>query len=114
MAELCHAISTGETGTVLKVTGEIDISNARALRSLLLDTLDRSTALVVDLAAVASMDSSGIATLIDARSRARESGKSFHVAAVSERVGLALRLLCIEQMLMDPPGASGVIGADRA
>lgn len=100
MAELRHVITQGEGGTLLAVEGEIDISNARAMRALLLQTLEQGECLLLDLAAVASMDSSGIATLIEARAKAKASGKIFRVAAVSERVRLALKLLCIEQMLM--------------
>ena len=100
MAELRHAASRCENHVMLTVEGEIDISNARAMRALLLQTLEQAEQLTLDLRAVASMDSSGIATLIEARAKARECGKSFQVTGVSERVRMALKLLCIEQTLM--------------
>lgn len=100
MSELRHVITEGDGATLLAVEGEIDISNARAMRVLLLQTLERAESLALDLGAVASMDSSGIATLIEARAKAKASGKSFRITAVSDRVRLALKLLCIEQMLM--------------
>lgn len=100
MSELRHYITQDEGLTRLTLEGEIDIANARALRVLLLQTLLQSESLSLDLTAVASMDSSGIATLIEARAKAKAIGKTFRVVAVSERVRLALKLLCIEQMLM--------------
>lgn len=100
MSELLHVITQDEGTTLLAIKGEIDISNARTMRALLLQTLEQADSLSLDLTAVASMDSSGIATLIEARAKAKASGKSFRVTAVSERVHLALKLLCIEQMLM--------------
>lgn len=100
MTELRHVITHDEDGTRLCLEGEIDFANARDLRALLVQTLQQVESLLVDLTAVASMDSSGIGTLIEARAKALAIGKSFRVVAVSERVRLALKLLCIEQMLM--------------
>jgi anti-anti-sigma factor len=85
---------------VLAVSGEIDISNARAMRALLLKVLAETHQLKLDLGAVASMDSSGIATIIEARAKALEEGKSLLVTDASDRVRMALRLLCIDKMLM--------------
>lgn len=99
MAELHHAIDRGQEGILLTVTGEIDMSNAREMRALLLQTLDGTERLTVDLQGVASMDSSGIAALMEALRRAEADGKSFRVAELSERVRLALRLLRIERLL---------------
>lgn len=100
MAELSHVIVHGEGGALLSVEGEIDISNARAMRALLLQTLAETERLALDLRAVTSMDSSGIATLIEARAKAEDSGKMFQVKEVSERVRVALKLLCLDQLLM--------------
>lgn len=100
MSEFRHVLSETEGTALLAVEGEIDVSNARALRALLLETLGRAQSLGVDLTAVASMDSSGVATLIEARASAKASGKSFKVTAVSERVRVALKLLCLDKMLM--------------
>lgn len=100
MAELRHAITRRAEGTLLTVEGEIDISNARDMRRLLLQTLENSDRLALDIRDVASMDSSGIAALIETLSKAKASGKFFQVTGVSERVRLALKLLCIENMLV--------------
>jgi len=102
LSELRHTLSPEVGHSRLALEGEIDISNTRALRALFSWALQQSEDLRVDLTAVVSMDSSGIATLIEARGNARREGKSFRVIAVSERVRLALKLLCLEQMLMEP------------
>ncbi len=85
---------------MLTIAGEIDMSNARTVRDLLLSTLAASEHLRVDMAAVGSMDSSGIAALIETFNKARASGKDFGITHVSDRVHLALKLLCIEQMIL--------------
>ncbi len=106
MAELHHTITHSEECTTLAFQGEIDISNARALRTILLQTLDRASRLELDLQAVTSMDSSGIATLIEAHAKAGDSGKAFRVATAGDRVRMALKLLCLDTLLMGggPPG----------
>ena len=52
---------------VVHVTGEVDMSNSRKLRETLLDLIlkRKQKKLVINLAAVPSMDSSGIATLME-------------------------------------------------
>jgi anti-sigma B factor antagonist len=101
LAELHHAITEQEGRTLLTVGGEIDMSNARDMRKLLLQTLEHAERLALDLRDVASMDSSGIAALIETLTRATAIGKSFRVTGVNERVRLALKLLCIERLLVD-------------
>lgn len=100
MAELNHTVVDDAGITTLTFTGEVDISNARALRTVLLQTLDRSSRLELDLQAVNSMDSSGIATLVEIRNKAEDLGKEFRVTATSERVQMALKLLCLDTLLM--------------
>lgn len=52
---------------VVHVTGEVDMSNSRKLRETLLDLIQKrkQKKLVINLATVPSMDSSGIATLME-------------------------------------------------
>lgn len=102
MSELLHTLSRECGNSHLSLGGEIDISNTRMLRTLLCQVLQQSEGLWVDLTEVSSMDSSGIATLIEARGNAKRDGKPFRVIAASERVRLALKLLCLEQLLMGP------------
>lgn len=102
MSELLHTLSRESETSRLILEGEVDISNTRVLRTLLCQALQQSDRLWVDLTDVLSMDSSGIATLIEAHGNARRDGKAFRVIAASERVRLALKLLCLEQLLMEP------------
>jgi anti-anti-sigma factor len=100
LAELKHTAIHDAGATTLAFTGEVDISNARALRTVLLQTLDQSSRLELDLQAVNSMDSSGIATLVEVRNKAEDQGKQFRVTATSDRVRMALKLLCLDTLLM--------------
>jgi anti-anti-sigma factor len=59
---------------LLRVRGELDVYGAPLLRSKLLDLLPERPPLVVDLQALDFMDSSGLAVLLELRSRARQNG----------------------------------------
>jgi anti-anti-sigma factor len=59
---------------VVYVSGEVDMSNSRKLRETLLDLIQKRNLkkLVIDLSAVPSMDSSGIATLMEGLHEAKK------------------------------------------
>jgi anti-anti-sigma factor len=70
--------------TVLTVTGELDVSNARELRRRIDDVLERRVGtLILDLGALVHMDSSGLAELISANQHARLSGMRLVLAIES-------------------------------
>lgn len=74
-------------------TGEIDLYTSPALREAILDTAPKNTeAIIVDLSAVAYMDSSGVATLIEGYKRALQQKTQFILEAPSPSVLKVLQL----------------------
>lgn len=74
-------------GVILRPVGEIDLSCAAMLRQQLSRVQgDRPARLVVDLSAVPYMDSSGVATLVEAMQIARRTGSKLVLAALQEKV----------------------------
>jgi anti-sigma B factor antagonist len=71
---------------LLRLRGELDVQSAPVLRAQLLDLLPERLALVVDLQPLDFMDSSGLAVLLELRSRARSSGWSVTVRGARGRV----------------------------
>jgi anti-sigma B factor antagonist len=67
------------------VSGRVTIDSSPALRSALLDLLCHPTApiLVIDLSAVAFLDTSGVATLLEASKAARERSAKLRVVGIS-------------------------------
>ena len=72
----------GET-LVVALDGEVDLSRAPEVRALLLDCVGRGRDVLVDLSRVSYIDSSGIASLVEAFQEARKRGSRFALAAVS-------------------------------
>ncbi len=74
-------------GVILRPTGEIDLSCAATLRQQLGQVqAGRPARLVVDLSGVPYMDSSGVATLVEAMQIARRTGSKLVLAALQEKV----------------------------
>jgi anti-anti-sigma factor len=71
---------------LLMLRGELDVLGAPVLRATLLDLLPGRPPLVVDLKALDFMDSSGLAVLLELRSRARQNGWSVSVRGARGRV----------------------------
>ena len=79
---------------VVRVTGEVDVSNADELRSALDGCLeDGATALVADISEVPYIDSTGIGVLVGVAHRAAEKGARFEVARPQRNVARVLGLL---------------------
>ena len=72
---------------VLKPVGDIDLSHAPSLRTHLTQALrGRPSRLIVDLEEVPYMDSSGVATFVEAMQRARRGETQLILCNLQERV----------------------------
>jgi anti-sigma B factor antagonist len=79
---------------VVHVTGEVDMSNSRKLRETLLDLIQKKKQkkFVIDLAGVPTMDSSGIATLMESLHEAKKTGGEVILVGVHESLRGVLSL----------------------
>ena len=79
--------SNFEGGIVLRPHGDIDLSRSPTLRrEIAAANGHRPKRLVIDLSDVHYMDSSGIATLVEALQIARRNGATLHVCGLQPRV----------------------------
>lgn len=79
--------------TVISVQGEVDVYTAPKLREEIHRKMDEgANRVVVDLAGVAYMDSSGLGVLIGALKRARESGGDLVVSSPNARISRILEV----------------------
>jgi anti-sigma B factor antagonist len=76
-----------DDGFVVAPEGEVDLSNSRELQHQLRQMLGKSpNKLVVDLAGVPYMDSSGVATLVEAMQLARKNQTSLVLCGMKDKV----------------------------
>lgn len=85
--------------TVVKVTGEIDVYTAPALREELQAHQEAGAAdLVVDLTEVPFMDSTGLGVLVGSLKRARTTGGSLRLVIDQEKVLKVFRITALTQV----------------
>lgn len=77
---------------VVALKGEIDLEFSSDMREVLLGAVGDARGVVVDLSRVSMIDSSGIASLLEAFQNARKRGKDFVLAAVDDSVLRVLKL----------------------
>jgi anti-sigma B factor antagonist len=87
MGEEIRVIAEGKDAVVVQPAGDIDLSRSPGLRTTLRDAQARKPArLIVDLAAVDYMDSSGVATLVEALQIARRNSTKMILCGMKDRV----------------------------
>src|SRR5437667_12476306 len=85
--------------TVVTVKGEIDLYSSPRLREAVLAAVSRKRpSVVVDLSGVSYMDSSGIATLVEALQLTRKSSGRLVIAGLTARVREVFELARLESV----------------
>ena len=100
MATVTHTIERQLGVTVLVFEGQIDLSNGKGVRSVVLDALSGSGDVMVDLSKVDYIDSSGIAHLVEGYQRARAAKKNFKIREASPQVLRVLKLTRLDGILL--------------
>ncbi len=87
-------IEVRETGGwyVIAVRGEVDLNSSPQLRKAVLAGIERTPRVAVDLGGAQYMDSSGVATLVEALKSATEKHKKFVLVSASVAVTRVLEL----------------------
>ncbi len=76
-----------DCGVIIRPHGDVDLSSSPDLRTALREAIARNPdTAIVDLAAVAYMDSSGVATLVEALQLARRNNSRLVLCQLNDRV----------------------------
>ena len=93
-----HNVEERPAGIVVALDGDVDLQTSPDARKVLLESVGRGRAVFVDLSGVGYIDSSGIASLVEALQRSRQQGNPFALAAVSEAALRVLRLARLDKV----------------
>lgn len=93
-----HRVEESAEGTVVAIDGDVDLQTSPAARRLLLDAVGRGRPVFVDLSGVGYIDSSGIASLVEALQRSRQTGSPLVLAAVSDAAMRVLQLARLDKV----------------
>lgn len=87
----------GGAATVF-LTGDIDLETSPLARQTLLAAVDKGMPVVVDMGGVGYMDSSGIASLVEAFQKAKSAGHELSLARVGGTVQKVLALARLDKV----------------
>lgn len=93
-----HRVEESSAGIVVALDGDVDLQSSPEARRVLLDSVGRGRPVFVDLSRVGYIDSSGIASLVEALQRARQTGSPFVLAAVSDAALRVLKLARLDKV----------------
>lgn len=93
----CTAVEK-EGVTVVALSGEIDLQSSPDVRRFLLGHLGKGRNVVVDMSAVGYIDSSGVASLVEAYQTARKGGLKFALAQVGTSTMRVLQLARLDRV----------------
>ncbi len=94
---------------VVRLAGEIDLDRAPEVRRLLLDSVKRSLDVLVDLSAVTYIDSSGIASLVEALQWAKRRGTDLCLIAVSPEALRVFELARLDKVFAIHPDMNAAL-----
>lgn len=90
-----HSIREDRGVLVVSLAGDVDLESSPRARTVLLDCVNRNRTVLVDMSAIAYIDSSGVASLVEAFQSARKAGVRFALVSVSDA---ALRVLQLARL----------------
>lgn len=98
-----------EGRTVIHAQGDIDLATSPSLHDILVKSLEQSTSIVVDVADVGFIDSSGLSALVWGHREAQQAGGSLRLRRPSRIVRRLLDITALDALLVieedDPPPA---------
>lgn len=106
-----HTVTEDGDLVIVALKGEIDLEYSNQVRKVLLDVIGEPHGIVVDMSGVSMIDSSGVASLLEAFQTARKRGKKFVLASVGESVSRVLKLARLDTVFKI---ADDVEGAKQA
>lgn len=93
-----HEVTERQGVTVVALKGEIDLENSPAARKVLLDSIHSADHVLVDLSGITYIDSSGVASLVEALQSSRKTGTRFALVAASEPTRRVLELARLDKV----------------
>jgi anti-sigma B factor antagonist len=93
-----HETRTEGEIVIVVLRGDVDLEQSPRARQVLLEAVGRARAVITDLSGVGYMDSSGVASLVEAFQAARSRGGRFALAAVSANVLRVLELARLDRV----------------
>ncbi|MFM1832730.1 MAG: hypothetical protein RLZZ461_1046 [Planctomycetota bacterium] len=104
-------IETRDGATIVRPTGEVDLARSPTLRTTLGQVIGNGVArLVLDLSQVEYMDSSGVATLVEALQQCRTRKATLVLSGLQDRVRSVFEIAKLDAVFTIRPDLDAALG----
>jgi anti-sigma B factor antagonist len=93
-----HEVIKKQGASIVVLKGDVDLESSPAAREILLKTVDDAGRVLVDLSSVTYIDSSGVASLVEALQASKRNGGRFALVAASEPTRRVLELARLDKV----------------
>ncbi len=93
-----YSVSENNNETVVYLSGDVDLERSPDARKVLLESVDKGHNVLVDMSAVDYIDSSGVASLVEALQASKKKNLDFTLTQVSEPALKVFRLARLEKV----------------
>ncbi len=95
---MSYTVSEKNDETVVYLSGDVDLERSPDARKVLLESVDKGHNVLVDMSAVEYIDSSGVASLVEALQASKKRNLDFSLTQVSEPALKVFRLARLEKV----------------
>lgn len=95
---MAYSVSQSGNQTVVHLHGEVDLERSPEARKVLLECLETASDLIVDLEQVEYIDSSGVASLVEALQGSKRKKINFALTNVSEPAMRVFKLARLDKV----------------
>jgi anti-sigma B factor antagonist len=93
-----HEVIKNQGASIVVLKGDVDLESSPAAREILLKSVDGAGKVLVDLSSVTYIDSSGVASLVEALQAAKRNGGRFALVAASDPTRRVLELARLDKV----------------
>jgi anti-sigma B factor antagonist len=95
---------------VIAISGDVDLESSPKVRDVLLECVGSKRPVLVDMSTVSYIDSSGVASLVEAHQLARKGKSAFALADVSQSAMRVLELARLDKVFTIHPSLADAFG----
>jgi anti-sigma B factor antagonist len=93
-----HEVIKKQAASIVVLKGDVDLESSPAAREVLLKSVEGAGKVLVDLSSVTYIDSSGVASLVEALQAAKRNGGRFALVAASDPTRRVLELARLDKV----------------
>ena len=95
---MAYQVRSQGDATIVELSGDVDLDSSPKVRSVLLESVREKRCVLVEMSEVSYIDSSGVASLVEAYQSARRDSTPFALVAVSDAAMRVLELARLDQV----------------